>query len=101
MSAARHYDIERVMGKNDHLFSRATIKFEPLVAGERVLKFGLLPNLRVTRVTGEKGQDLHFLQENSHEHGSFYAVLHPTPPMRQLHPLTLQSSAPKPLSNPH
>ena len=31
--------------------ARATITFEPLIAGERVMKFGLLPNLRVTRVT--------------------------------------------------
>src|ERR1700687_3545515 len=51
--ATRRYDIETVIGKNDHLFSRATITFEPLVPGERVLKFGLLPTLRVTRVTGE------------------------------------------------
>src|SRR5260370_748250 len=51
--ATRRYNIETVIGKNDHLFSRATITFEPLVRGERVLKFGLLPTLRVTRVTGE------------------------------------------------
>src|SRR6266403_412107 len=86
----RHYDIETVIGKNDHLFSRATIKFEPLVAGERVLKFGLLPNLRVARVTGEKGQDLHFIQENRKEDGSFYAVLDEAPAMGQVHSVTVE-----------
>ncbi len=97
--ATRHYDIETVIGKNDHLFSRATIKFEPLVAGERVLKFGLLPNLRVTRVTGEKGQDLHFIQENRKEDGSFYAVLDEAPAMGQVHSVTVEYGGDKVLSN--
>jgi len=79
--ATRHYKIETVIAKNGHLFSRATISFVPLVAGERVLKFGLLPNLRVTRVTDEQGQDLHFIQESRKEDGSFYAVLPQAPPL--------------------
>jgi len=97
--ATRHYDIETVIGKNDHLFSRATIKFEPLVAGERVLKFGLLPNLRVTRVTGEKGQDLHFIQENRKEDGSFYAVLDEAPAMGQVHSVTVEYGGDKVLTS--
>ena len=44
------YNIETVIGKNDHLTSRATIKFEPLVAGERVLKFGLASHSSCARV---------------------------------------------------
>ena len=55
--ATRRYKIETVIAKNGHLFSAATITFEPLVAGERVLKFGLLPNLRVTRVTDDQGRE--------------------------------------------
>ena len=97
--ATRHYDIETVIGKNDHLFSRATIKFEPLVAGERVLKFGLLPNLRVARVTGEKGQDLHFIQENRKEDGSFYAVLDEAPAMGQVHSVTVEYGGDKVLTS--
>lgn len=69
------YKIETVIAKNGHLFSTATITFEPLIAGERVLKFALLPNLRVTRVIDELGQDLHFVQESRKEDGSFYAIL--------------------------
>src|SRR4029077_2550043 len=45
--ATHRYKIETVISKNDHLFSIATIPWEPLLAGERVLKFGLLPTLRV------------------------------------------------------
>src|SRR5258708_15953642 len=86
--ATRRYDIETVIAKNDHLFSRATITFEPLVAGERVLKFALLPTLRVTRVSGEGGQDLHFIQENRKKTTSFYAFLFQPPSMDQAHPTT-------------
>jgi aminopeptidase N len=73
--ATRSYKIETVISKNGHLFSMATITFQPLIAGERVLKFGLLPNLRVTRVSDDQGQDLYFIQESKKEDGSFYAIL--------------------------
>jgi len=73
--ATRSYKIETVISKNSHLFSTALITFHPLIAGERVLKFGLLPNLRVTRVSDDKGQDLYFIQESRKEDGSFYAIL--------------------------
>src|SRR5580704_1262160 len=65
--ATKRYNIETVIAKNDHLHSRAIITFEPLVPGERVLKFGLLPTLRVARVTDQNGQDIHFIQENKKE----------------------------------
>jgi hypothetical protein len=73
--ATRSYKIETVISKNRHLFGTATITFQPLTAGERVLKFGLLPNLRVTRVSDDQGQDLSFIQESKKEDGSFYAIL--------------------------
>jgi hypothetical protein len=81
--ATRRYKIETVIARNRHLFSTATISFQPLVAGERVLKFGLLPNLRVARVTDEQGKDLYFIQESRKEDGSFYVVLPQAPPLRQ------------------
>jgi hypothetical protein len=77
--ATRRYKIETVISKNEHLFSTATITFEPLLTGERVLKFGLLPNLRVTRVTNEQGQDIYFIQESRKEDGSFYVILPKAP----------------------
>ena len=73
--ATNRYKIETVIAKNGHLFSTATITFQALVPGERVPKFGLLPNLRVTRVTDQQGQDIHFIQESRKEDGSFYAIL--------------------------
>lgn len=77
--ATHDYKIETVIGKNQHLFSSATITFAPLIRGERVLKFGLLPNLRVTRVLDEHGQNLYFIQESRKEDGSFYVVLPKAP----------------------
>jgi hypothetical protein len=79
--ATRRYNIETVIGKNNHLFSRATIAFSPLVPGERVLKFGLLPTLRVQRVSDLNGQDLHFIQEDRKQDGSFYVILDEAPPL--------------------
>jgi hypothetical protein len=69
------YKIETVIAKNKHLFSTATVTFKPLVAGERILKFGLLPNLRVSRVLDDKGQNLNFVQEGRKQDGSFYVIL--------------------------
>ena len=97
--ATRGYNIETVIAKNQHLFSRATIKFEPLVPGERVMKFGLLPTLRVTRVLAENGHDLHFIQENRKEDGSFYAVLDEPPAMGQTHMVTVEYAGDKVLTN--
>src|SRR5580700_5956032 len=87
--ATRRYNIETVIAKNDHLFGRATITFEPLLAGERVMKFGLLPTLRVTRVTDQNGQDLHFVRETEREDGSFYAILNEAPAMGQEHAISV------------
>ena len=97
--ATKHDTIETVIGKNDHLHSRAIVTFEPLVAGERVLKFGLLPNLRVTRVTDQNGQDLHFIQENRKEDGSFYAILDEAAPMGEEHSISIEYAGDKVLEN--
>lgn len=73
--ATHNYKIETVISKDDHLFSTAVITFQPIIAGERVLKFGLLPNLRVTRVADDQGQDIYYIQESRKDDGSFYAIL--------------------------
>jgi hypothetical protein len=99
MFATKRYNIETVIGKNAHLHSRATITFEPLVAGERVLKFGLLPNLRVTRVTDQSGSDLHFIQEGKKADGSFYAVLDEAPAMGKEHSISVEYEGDKVLTD--
>ena len=93
--ATSRYKIETVIAKNEHLFATATITFQPLVAGERVLKFGLLPNLRVTRVADEQGQDIYFIQESRKEDGSFYAILAKAPPIGQEATITVEYSGDK------
>ena len=93
--ATRRYKIETVIAKNEHLFSSATITFEPLIAGERVMKFGLLPNLRVTRVLDENGQDLNFIQESRKEDGSFYAILSEAPPLGKEFSITVEYAGDK------
>src|SRR5207248_1192602 len=93
--ATKHYNIETVIGKNNHLASRATIAFEPLIAGERVLKFGLLPNLRVLRVSDENGKDLRFIQEDRKQDGSFYAVLDEAPAVGKEHSITVEYAGDK------
>jgi hypothetical protein len=93
--ATRRYKIETVISKNDHLFSIATITFEPLIGGERVLKFGLLPNLRVTRVADEQGQALSWIQENKKEDGSFYAILPAAQEVSKEHSITVEYAGDK------
>lgn len=88
--ATRSYKIETVISKNDHLFSTAVITFQPLIAGERVLKFGLLPNLRVTHVSDDHGQDLYFIQESKKEDGSFYAILPKSTETQKDYSITVQ-----------
>ncbi len=92
------YKIETVISKNEHLFSAATITFRPLVAGERVLKFGLLPNLRVTRVTDDQAQDLYFIQESRKEDGSFYAILPKAQPAGKESSITVEYTGDKVLA---
>ena len=93
--ATHRYKIETVIAKNQHLFSTATLTCEPLVAGERVMKFELLPNLRVTRVLDGDGQDLNFIQESRKEDGSFYAILAAAPPMGKDFSVTVEYAGDK------
>jgi hypothetical protein len=79
--AAQNYRIETVIGKNTHLASVAEVQFQAVVNGGRVIRFGLLPALRVSRVTapsgptGENGREVPFIQEDRKQDGSFYAIM--------------------------
>jgi len=97
--ATHRYKIETAIARNGHLFSRATITFSPLLAGERVMKFGLLPTLRVARVSDQDGHDLHFIQENRKEDGSFYAILDEAVAPGQEHSVTVEYSGDKVLTS--
>ena len=69
------FKVETVLGNNDHLTSVATVTFEPLITGERVVRFELLPNLRVTRVSDSDSAELSYVQESRKSDGSFYVIL--------------------------
>ncbi|MGA8029666.1 MAG: M1 family aminopeptidase [Bryobacteraceae bacterium] len=70
-----NYKLETVIGNNDRLTSIANLSLEPLISGEQVIKFQMLPNLRVTRVADNQGKDLYFIQESRKADGTFYAIL--------------------------
>jgi len=72
---AEHYRIETVIDRGDKLTASAELTFTALTEGDRVLNFGLLPTLRVTRVTLAGEREVNFIQENRKEDGSFYIVL--------------------------
>ncbi len=72
--AAEHYRIETAIGKNDHLSASCTVRLKAMVAGTRVVGFGLLPRLRVTRVTYLE-KEIPYIQESRKEDGSFYVIM--------------------------
>jgi Carboxypeptidase regulatory-like domain/Peptidase family M1 domain len=70
---AQHYRIETVID-GEKLTASAELTFTAIADGERVLSFGLLPNLRVTRVRlGDS--EVNYIQEARKEDSTFYAVL--------------------------
>jgi len=93
------YKIETIIAKNDHLFSTASISFQPLLPGERVLKFGLLPNLRVSRVIDDQSQDLYYVQESRKDDGSFYVILPRTTEVGKQYSITVQYEGDKVLES--
>ncbi len=87
--ATEHYRIETVIGGNDHLSATCELRTRSLATGPRVLKFSLLPALRVTRAAMD-GKDIAFIQESRKEDGSFYAIL-PAPLQKDAsHTLTFE-----------
>jgi hypothetical protein len=70
---AEHYKIETAIS-GEKLTASAELSFKALRPGERVLNFGLLPTLRVTRVLfGE--QEIPFIQEKKNLDSAFVAIL--------------------------
>jgi hypothetical protein len=71
---AQSYQIETTIAKNDLFTASTHLRFKAVTAGDRVIKFGLIPSLRVSRVTSG-GQDVPFIQEGRREDASFYVVM--------------------------
>jgi hypothetical protein len=75
---ALSYRIETTIAKNDQFAASTHLRFKAVTAGDRVIKFGLIPSLRVSRVTvtqPRSGQDVPFIQEGRREDASFYVVM--------------------------
>ncbi len=81
VAAAVHYHVETTIGGGGQLTAAADISVTAKVDGARVIPVGLLPTLRVTRVTGERGQELSHIQEPVKEDPLFYVIL-PEPMVR-------------------
>ena len=71
--SAESYRIETTIGSNNHLTATADIKMKVLTNGTRVVKFGLLPALRVESVK-QGDTPIPFIQEGRYADGSFYVV---------------------------
>jgi hypothetical protein len=73
---AQHYRIETVIS-GEKLTASAELTFSALADGERILTFGLLPTLRVTKVSfGEKdAKEIDYIQEKKNDDSSFHAIL--------------------------
>jgi hypothetical protein len=72
--ALNHFKIDTTLGRNDHLASTAEVRVQALRDGDRVMRFTLLANLRVSRVT-MAGKDVPFIQEPRRSDAGFYVVL--------------------------
>jgi hypothetical protein len=71
---ADQYKIETTIARNDHFNASTDMQFHAVTDGDRVIKFSLLRNLRVERVSSG-GPEVPFIQEDRKEDASFYVVM--------------------------
>lgn len=94
---AENYKIETAI-RGEKLTASTELTFKALADDDRVVNFGLLPTLRVTRVT-MGGNDIHFIQEKKNDDSAFYAILpEPTVKGRQ-YKMTIEYGGEKVLEN--
>jgi hypothetical protein len=70
---AEAYKVETIIASNDHFNAAAELRFTA-IAPDRVLKFALVPTLRVSRVSAG-GRDLDSIQEDKKEDATLYVIL--------------------------
>ncbi len=70
-----HYTIDANIAANTNLNATAAVKFTALRAGDRVLKFDLVPTLRVKGVTYDGPGTIPFIQEKKEEDAGLYVIL--------------------------
>ena len=74
-AAPEHYQIETTIAGGGMIAGATTLRFTAKQDGARVLPLELLDRLRVTRVTGDGGRELAFIQEPPKEDPQFYVIL--------------------------
>jgi hypothetical protein len=72
--AAESYTIETSIARNDHFTATTKMKLRALGGGERMIPFGLLSTLRVTKATLD-GKDVEFIQEDKKDDAALWVVL--------------------------
>jgi hypothetical protein len=63
--AAIHYKINTDIAKGGQLTANSELEFSTVMPGARVLRIGLVPSLRMKRVTNEKGREVGFVQDKT------------------------------------
>ena len=74
VAAPEHYRIETTIAGNGQLAATAQIRMTAKTDGARVIPFGLLPNLRVVRVS-DGSRELSYIQEPVKEDPLFHVIL--------------------------
>lgn len=67
--------METDIDKSGRLEGKAVISMVARVPGVRAVPFALYPSLRVAVVTGQSGEALNFVQENTQEDAQFWVIL--------------------------
>jgi hypothetical protein len=71
---AESYKIDTTIAKNDRFTASTVVRLHAVTEGDRVIHFGLLPTLRVAKVSID-GRDTPFIQEDRRRDGDFYVVM--------------------------
>jgi hypothetical protein len=75
VAAAEHYQVQTVIAGGGGITGSATVRLNVKQDGARVIPLELLAKLRVSRVTGEGGRELSFIQEAPKDDPQFYVIL--------------------------
>jgi len=89
-AVAKHYQIETTISNSAQLSAKATIQFASNVDGLRAVPLGLLPALRVAKVTDGSDRELAFIQEPAKEDAAFYVLLPEPLPRGQTYELRVE-----------
>jgi hypothetical protein len=72
---ANHFSIDTEVGHAGALSGTTDLEFTAVIDGTRMIRFDLLPSLRVKKVTDGEKHPVGFIQESVKGDGSFYVVL--------------------------